>query len=207
MELLVVIGILAVFLVMGTALFRNAGQGESRQAVRSLMKVGLNSAQTRALTTGKPVAFVMTPYEQGRFDQLGRSFTLFEVRRDDVTGNYIAGEQLRRWAQLPGRFIFSKGDTVSASGQNAFNQEAVVNISVSDERGGRFEANMPAIIFGGSGSVVWPSGEGELEIHLMEGTINDHVPVGFGDQLSDWAKREVFVIGRQTGRARFLQTQ
>ena len=206
-ELLVAIGIVTVLLVMGAALFRNSGQSESRQAARSLILAGLNAAQTKALASGEPVALVMMPYEQGWEGQLGRAFTLFEVRRDDVTGDFVAGEQIRRWTQLPGRFIFSKGTTVSSAGQNAFHEDPVVNVTVRDKRGGQVRADMPAIIFGGSGAVLWPAGSGELELHLMEGAVRNNMAVGVESQMSDWASREVFVIGRQTGRARFLQTR
>ncbi|MDQ8192043.1 pilus assembly FimT family protein [Roseibacillus persicicus] len=207
-EVLVVMGIMAVFLVMGAFLFQGAGKSESRDAVRSLLLAGLNNAQTRALSSGEPVAMVMTPYDQGLEDRLGRAFTLFEVRQDDVTGDFIAGKQLRRWADLPGRFIFSKGGTVSDSGQNAFDQEAVVTISVRDDNSPQKRSvEMPAIIFGSTGSVIWPSGEAELELHVGEGTVQNGVAVGTGADNNDWRKREVIIIGRQTGRARYLQTQ
>lgn len=207
-ELLVVMGIMAVLLVLGVSLFRNMGRGQSQQAVRSLLLAGLNNAQTRALSSGEPVAMVMTPYDTGREDQLGRSFTLFEVREDDVTGEYVAGKQLRRWAPLPGRFIFSKGLTVSGGGQNAYDQPPVVSIEVSDGRtANKATVEMPAIIFGGTGSVVWPAGDAELELHAMEGAVIDGRVAAAGEASFNWRKREVIVIGRQTGRARFLQTQ
>lgn len=207
-EVLVVMAIMAVMLVLGASLFRGMGEGESRQAVQSLILAGLNNAQTRALASGEPVALVMTPYEQGREGQLGRSFTLFEVRKDDVTDDFVAGRQLRRWAQLPGRFIFSKGETVSESGQNAFDQPPVVSISVRDSSSGAGRViEMPAIIFGGSGSVIWPAGAGELEVHLSEGSIQGGLAVGTGRALEDWRQREVILVGRQTGRARYLQTR
>lgn len=206
-ELLVVIGIISVFLVLAASMFKGVGQGESRQAVRSLLLAGLNNAQTRAVASGEPVALVMTPYDQGLDRQLGRSFTLFEVRQDDVTGDFEAGRQMRRWATLPGRFIFSKGNTVSAGGQNAFDQPAVVSISVRDEQSaGKRTVSMPAIIFGPSGNVIWPAGEAELELHLTEGAVEGGVAVGTGNELNDWRMREVIVVGRQTGRARYLQT-
>lgn len=207
-EVLVVMGIMAVLLVMGAYLFRGTGKGESREAVRSLLLGGLNNTQTRALASGEPVAMVMTPYDEGIEDRLGRSFTIFEVRQDDVTGDFIAGKQLRRWAELPGRFIFSKGDTVSSSGQNAFDQDPVVTIRVRDDNSqGERSIEMPAIIFGGSGSVIWPSGEAELELHVGEGKVQNGVAVATGSENNDWRKREVIIIGRQTGRARYLQTQ
>lgn len=207
-EILVVMSIMVVLMVMGVSLFRNMGRGESQQAVRSLLLAGLNNAHTRALSSGEPVAMVMTPYDTGREGQLGRSFTLFEVREDDVTGEFVAEKQLRRWALLPGRFIFSKDLTVSGEGQNAFDQPAVVSIEVSDGRSpNKTTVEMPAIIFGGTGSVVWPAGDGELELHAMEGAVVNGQVTAVGEASSDWRKREVIVIGRQTGRARFLQTQ
>lgn len=200
-------GIMAALLVLGASLFSGLGKGESRQAVRSLLLAGLNNAQTRALSSGEPVALVMTPYDQGRNGQLGRSFTLYEVRQDEVTKEFVAGKQLRRWAELPGRFIFSKGGTVSSSGQNAFDQPAVVRITVLDEKSeGRRAIDMPAIIFGGTGSVLWPAGEGELELHVTEGSVEAGLAVATGEELNDWRKREVILVGRQTGRARYLQT-
>ena len=75
-ELIVVMGIMVILLVMGTALFKSVGRGESREAVRSLVLGGLTNAQTRAVSSGEAVAMVMMPYEEGRVDQLGRSFTL-----------------------------------------------------------------------------------------------------------------------------------
>ena len=207
-ELLVAMGIMATLLILGTSLFKQVGQGKSREAVRALILAGLNTAHSRALASGRPVAFVMTPYDQGRESELGRSFTLYEVRQDEVTGEFEAGEQLRRWALLPGRFIFSEGDTVSGGGQNAFNQSPVVSISVRDDaRGQRRDVQMPAIIFGDTGRVIWPSGSAELELHLTEGAVTGGVAVAASDGLGDWTKRDIFVIGRQTGRARYLQTQ
>ena len=105
-ELLVVMAIMSVLLVMGASLFRNVGQGESREAVRSLVLAGLNNAQTRAVSSGEPVAMVMMPYEEGQVDQLGRAFTLFEVTQDDVTDEFESGKQLRRWAALARAFHF-----------------------------------------------------------------------------------------------------
>lgn len=206
-EVLVVVGIMATLLVLGSSLFRQAGQSESREAVRSLILSGLNNAQSSALSSGEPVAIVMTPYEQGLEEQLGRSFAIFEVRQDDVTGDFEAGRQLRRWTSLPGRFIFSKGSTVSDSGQNAFGQSSVVSIPVVVEQSSRRSVDMPAIIFGGTGNVLWPSGDGELELHLVEGAVSGGSAFVTNDNNDDWRKREVFVIGRQTGRARFLQTR
>lgn len=206
-EVLVVVGIMATLLVLGSSLFRQAGQSESREAVRSLILSGLNNAQSSALSSGEPVAIVMTPYEQGLEEQLGRSFAIFEVRQDDVTGDFEAGRQLRRWTSLPGRFIFSKGSTVSDSGQNAFGQSSVVSIPVVVEQSSRRSVDMPAIIFGGTGNVLWPSGDGELELHLVEGSVSGGSAFVTNDNNDDWRKREVFVIGRQTGRARFLQTR
>ena len=207
-ELLVVMSIMAILLVLGASLFRGVGRGESREAVRSLILGGLNNAQTRAVSSGEPVAMVMMPYEEGRVDQLGRAFTLFEVTQDDVTGTFTAGKQLRRWATLPGRFVFSKGLTVSDSGQNAFDQPDVVSVSIREGNGaGKGSVEMPAIIFGGSGNVLWPSGEAELELHLMEGKIVNGKVTATNVGNEEWQKREVFIIGRQTGRARYLQTQ
>lgn len=207
-EVLVVMAIMAAMLVLGVSLFGGMGKSEGREAVRNLLLAGLNNAQTRALASGEPVAFVMTPYEQGLEDRLGRSFTLYEVRQDEVTGSFEAGRQLRRWADLPRRFIFSKGTTVSDGGQNAFDQPPVVTIEVREaQQGGRRTVEMPAIVFGGSGSVIWPAGEGELELHLTEGAVQTGVAVGTGDEANDWRKREVILIGRQTGRARYLQTR
>ena len=206
-ELIVVMGIIVAVMVVGVSLFKQTGQGESREAARSLILAGLNNAQTRALASGESVAMVMTPYEQGRADELGRSFTLFEVRQDDVTGEFVAGQQLRRWVQLPGRVIFSKGDTVSTEGQNAFDQSPVVSILVRDEEdAGKRTVAMPAIIFGGAGNVVWPAGGAELELHLTEGSVTDGARIGNGSEGEDWTQREVFIIGRQTGRARYLKT-
>lgn len=205
-ELLTVVGIMSVLLVMGTVLFRGVGQGETRESARTLLLAGLNNAQSRALATGQPVAMVMTPYDEGRENELGKSFTLFEVRQDDVTGDFEAGQQLRRWSLLPGRFIFSTGETVSSSGQNAFDQAPVVSISVKDDQFSRRVVQMPAIIFGGDGRVVWPAGEAELEVHLSEGTVENGLAIATGNDLDDWRQREVFVIGRQTGRVRYLQT-
>ncbi|MBK1833319.1 pilus assembly FimT family protein [Roseibacillus ishigakijimensis] len=207
-EIIVVMGIMALLLVLGTALFRGVGRGEGREAVRSLVLGGLNNAQSRALSTGEPVALVMTPYDQGREDQLGRSFTLFEVRQDEVTGQFEAGQQLRRWAMLPERFIFSKGSTATAGGQNAYDQSNVVRIVVQDSKeGGRRTVEMPAIIFGSSGRVIWPTGEGELELHIGEGKVQNGIALATGADNNDWRKREVFLIGRQTGRARYLETR
>lgn len=201
-------GIMVLFLVMGASLFRGVGRGESREAVRSLILAGLNNAQTRAISSGESVGMVMMPYEEGRVGQMGRSFTIFEVKKDDVTGDFVAGKQLRRWALLPGRFVFSKGFTVSESGQNAYNQPNVVNVSIREGNGGsKRSVDMPAIIFGGTGNVIWPAGEAELELHMMEGKILDGVVTGSSVGEDEWQKREVIVIGRQTGRARYLQTQ
>ena len=131
-----------------------------------------------------------------------------EVNHDDVTGSFTAGKQLRRWAVLPGRFVFSRGSTVSASGQNAYAQPNVVSVSIRQGDGlGRGAIEMPAIIFGGAGNVIWPSGEAELELHLMEGKIVDGKVTATSVGNDEWQKREVIVIGRQTGRARYLQTQ
>ena len=207
-ELLVVMAIMAMLLVMGASLFKNVGSGESREAVRSLVLGGLNNAQTRAVSSGEAVAMVMMPYGEGRVDQLGRAFTIFEVTQDDVTGTFVAGKQLRRWATLPGRFIFSKGSTVSDSGQNAYDQPNVVSVSIRQGEGqGKGSVEMPAIIFGGAGNVIWPSGEAELELHMMEGKIVDGRVTATSVGNDEWQKREVIVIGRQTGRARYLQTQ
>lgn len=207
-ELLVVMGIMVILIVMGATLFRGVGRGEGQEAVRSLVLAGLNNAQSRALTSGEPVALVMTPYEEGRLGQLGRSFTIFEVRRDDVTGDFVAGRQLRRWAVLPGRFIFSKGSTVSDTGQNAYNQPNVVSVSIREGNAqGKRSIEMPAVIFGGAGNVIWPAGEAELELHMMEGKVVDGIATATSVQEQEWQKREVIVVGRQTGRARYLQTQ
>ncbi len=207
-EVIVVTAVLAILLVLGASLFRGMGRSESRDAARTLFLAGLNNAQTRALVSGEPVALVMTPYDRGREDELGRSFTLFEVRKDEVTGDFIVENQLRRWARLPGRFIFSKEETVAEEGQNAFDQPAVVSVSVRDTRdGSQRMVEMPAIIFGGTGNVVWPAGEGELEIHLTEGVVREGSVFGQNENSNDWRKREVFLVGRQTGRARYLQTQ
>ena len=207
-EVIVVMAIVSALLLMGAVLFSGVGKSEGREAVRSLLLAGLNNAQTRALSSGEPVALVMTPYEEGREGQLGRSFTLFEVTKDEVTGDFVAGRQLRRWSVLPGRFIFSKGGTVSDAGQNAFDQSPVVNVSILEEKSeGRRAIDMPAIVFGATGNVVWPQGEGELELHVTEGAVETGMAVGTGGELNDWRQREVFMIGRQTGRARYLQTR
>lgn len=201
-------GIMAMLLVMGAALFSNAGQGEGRQAVRSLVSGLLINAQNKALTSGEPVAVVMMPYESGREDQLGRAFTVFEVRQDDATGNFIAGRQERRWIELPNRFIFSKGDPLSRGGQNAFHQPPVVQVTVPNPKtSGRSIAEMPAIIFGPSGNVIWPAGSGELELHIGEGVIRNGLAVATGESATNYNQLEIFVIGRQTGRARILETE
>ncbi len=207
-EVIVVMGIMAMFLVFGASLFKGIGGGESRDAVRNLILEGLTNAQTRALSSGQPVAFVMTPYEEGRVDQLGKSFTVFEVRQDDVTGAFTTGKQLRRWTKLPGRFIFSECNPVSTSGQNAFVESRVVSIPIKSENTKRSQViSAPAIVFGAAGNVIWPSGGGELELHIGEGVIQTGVVMGGTDKKEDWQKREIFVIGRQTGRARLLQIQ
>lgn len=206
--MLVVMGIMAMLLIMGAGMFSSAGQSESRQAVRSLVTGVLSNAQSKALTTGEPVAVVMMPYESGREDQLGRAFTVFEVRQDEATGRFIAGDQQRRWVELPGRFIFSKGEPVTGAGQNGFNQPPIVEVTVpSPQSSGTSTAEMPAIIFGANGNVIWPAGSGELELHIAEGVVRNGDAVATGVNENDYSKQELFVIGRQTGRVRLVETE
>lgn len=201
-------GIMAMLLVMGAGLFASAGQGEGRQAVRSLVTGVLTNAQNRALTSGEPVAVVMMPYESGREDQLGRALTVFEVRQDEATGTFIAGQQERRWIELPSRFIFAKDDPISTGGQNAFNQPPIVEVPVPNPQGtGRSTAEMPAIIFGPSGNVIWPAGSGELELHIEEGVVRNGSAVATKEAATNYNHLEIFVIGRQTGRARILELE
>jgi prepilin-type N-terminal cleavage/methylation domain-containing protein len=207
-ELLVVMAIMALLLAMGAGLFSSAGRGQSRQAARSLVTGVLTNAQNRALTAGEPRAVVMMPYETGREGQLGRAFTIFEVRQDEATDTFVAERQLRRWIELPGRFIFSKAGAVTGEGQNGFAQPPIVEVSVPAPKSeGTRKVAMPAIIFGDSGRVIWPAGSGELELQLSEGVVQDGVAVATGDQERDARQREIFIIGRQTGRARLVKTE
>lgn len=207
-ELLVVMAIMASLLVLGASVLGGMGGSQSRQGARSMTMGVLTNAQNQALTTGEPVAVVMVPYNQGRPELLGRAYAVFEVRQDDATGDYTAGEQLQKWMSLPGRFIFSQANTVSAQGQNAFNQPPVVEVPLRDPNSGAVGSFLaPAIIFGGSGNVVWPGGGGELELHLEEGVIRNGQATATTAASRDWQMREVFIIGRQTGRTRLLKTQ
>lgn len=195
-------------LVAGAAIMVGAGRGEERQASRSLILATLNNARTRALTSGKPFAVAMAPYNQGREDFLGKALTIFEVREDEATDSWEVEKQLRRWVILPGRMIFSKGSTVNEGAQNAFTESPVLDVDMRiPGTAGRGLVEMPAIIFGSSGNVVWPQGSGELELHLSEGSVQPNLQVVTVDQGNEWQKREVFIIGRQTGRARYLRTQ
>jgi hypothetical protein len=201
-------GIMGLLLALGAGIFSSAGRGQSRQAVRSLVTGVLTNAQNRALTAGEPRAVVMMPYETGREGQLGRALTVFEVRQDEATDTFIAGRQLRRWIELPGRFIFSKSGPVTGEGQNGFDQPPIVEVTVPDPRSeGTLKVAMPAIIFGDSGRVIWPAGSGELELQLSEGVIVDGVAVATGEQEQDARQREIFIIGRQTGRARLVEME
>lgn len=207
-ELLVVMGIMATLLVLGASVLGGMGSGESRQGVRSMTTGILTNARNQALTTGEPVAVVMVPYNQGREELFGRGYAVFQVRQDDATGDYSVGKQLHKWVSLPGRFIFSQANTVSAQGQNAFAQAPIVEVPLLDPNGGGQGSFLaPAIIFGGAGNVVWPAGGGELELHFEEGVIRSGRATGLTDANTDWQKREVFVIGRQTGRSRLLRIQ
>ena len=207
-ELIAVMGVIVLLLALGTGLYRQTENATSRKAVRSLLLGGLNTARTRALATGESVAFVMTPYEQGRENHFGRGFSLFEVKQDEVTREFEAGTQLRRWSLFPGRFIFSKGTTMSSGGQNAFDQSGVLTVNVRDGNGGQtLRVEMPAIIFGPSGNVIWPTGGGELELQLTEGSVDSGIAVATRDGQDNWRLREVCIVGRQTGRARFIETR
>ncbi|MDP0489618.1 MAG: hypothetical protein Q7Q71_01040 [Verrucomicrobiota bacterium JB023] len=206
-ELLAVISIATVFLVMGASLMQATGKGESRQAVRNLVTGNFNFARTRAISFGEPVAVVMIPYEEGVDGDRGKAMTVYSVRYDEASGSYEANEQLRRWTKLPGRMIFSKASPVSSGGDNAFDQPAVVavNIRVEGHKDMR-QVTAPAVIFGETGAVEWPGGSGQLELHLGEGSVQGGVAVGSAS-IEDWTKNEVFVIGRQTGRVRYLRTK
>ena len=208
-ELLVVVGVIATLLAMGAAVV-GGSRGESRQAVKSLALGFLTNAQNEALTTGKPIAVVMVPYDAGREEHFGRAMAIFEVRQDEVTGDYTAGEQRRRWTSLPGRYLFSKGAPISTEGQNAFDQAPIVEVPYRGSEGaGELTFNASAIIFDGTGKVAWPNGSGELELHFEEGVIQRGAVVGTSassaTSIEEWQKREIIIIGRQTGRARILK--
>lgn len=202
------IGVMSLLLVAGAAVMVGAGRGEERQASRSLILAALTNARTRALTSGEPYGVALAPYEAGREDFLGKALSIFQVREDEATDGWQVEKQTRRWVVLPGRMIFSKGATVNQGAQNAFTEPPVLEVTMripGSAEGGTVE--MPAIIFGSSGNVVWPQGSGELELHLSEGSVQPNQKVITDDQLNEWQKREVFIVGRQTGRARYLRTQ
>ncbi|MEM9080099.1 MAG: prepilin-type N-terminal cleavage/methylation domain-containing protein [Verrucomicrobiota bacterium] len=207
-ELLTVMGVIATLLVVSAAWVGRTGDAESRRAARSLILGALNYARTAALSSGEPVAMVMMPYERGQEGQLGRAFAVFEVNQDEATGSYSAERQLKRWQELPGRMIFTKGSPVASGGQNAFDQNPILSVQVKNPDSGlTSEVTMPAIVFGATGSVAWPGGGGELELHLGEGTVKTGVVMAASADTNDWRKHEVFVVGRQTGRVRYLRTE
>ena len=95
----------------------------------------------------------------------------------------------------PGVSFSLKGARCRIRGQNAYNEPNVVSVAVRDRKcpGGKQSIEMPAIIFGGTGSVIWPAGDGELELHLMEGKVVDGVVTGTSVQADEWQKREVIM--------------
>ncbi len=206
-ELLVVVALLSVLLVFGTTLFRNMGQAEGRTGGRDMVLAALSSAQIEAISSGKPVAFAMMPYQQGRPEQQGRAFATFQLRRDAVTGDYSVEEQTSRWRQLPPRVIFSEGVVMNEGSLNPFPEDEIIEVDVRTLDGTRMSVAAAAIVFGADGGVEWPSSSGDLEVQLDEGEVRDGNLVYARSQLADWSKREVIVIGRQTGRARYVDTQ
>lgn len=208
LELVFVIGLMSLLLILGASALVRTGEGEARQAARALVLGMMTNARARALTQGEFFAVVMCPYQQGRQELLGRGLTVCEVREDETTGQWEVVKQVRRWTALPGRMIFSGGGTVNQGGQNAFLQNPVLKMPVRISGAAELaRVEMPAVIFGASGNVVWPQGSGELELHLSEGAVLPNLEVRTVDEVSEWEKREVFIIGRQTGRARYLRTR
>ncbi len=209
-ELLTVMAIISILLVAAVPIFSNSSN-TARMASREIIKAHLQQARAHAIASGTATAVMIPEFEAGS-DLGARSISLFEVEKDETTGNYqpskekdASGEplsddaQLQRWEKLPGNFHFLTSSLIASGTATLMDQTDKLATKYKNR-----EVSSHYIVFGPSGQIVRPVAGTPIRIAIAQATRN-------GDKLTPTQRSgsrpvyELLEINRLTGRTREVE--
>ena len=210
LELLVVMAIISVLLVAAVPIFSNSSN-TARIASREMIKAHLQQARSHAIATGNATA--VTIPEVGAGSDLGaRSISLFEVEKDETSGDYQPSKatdasgnptaedaQIQRWETLPGNFHFLTSALISSTTDTLMDHTDRLATNYKNRA-----ISNHFIVFGPSGQIVRPVAGKPIRIAIAQATRSGDklVPTQRG---GDRPVFELLEVNRLTGRTREVE--
>ncbi|NNC87437.1 MAG: prepilin-type N-terminal cleavage/methylation domain-containing protein [Akkermansiaceae bacterium] len=208
-EVLTVIAIIAILLGITVAAMGPSDGPRARRAARDAISAMLTRARSEAVSSGNPTAVAFVGLGDGPEESRGRAMTLYEVVRDEVTGDLEAGDQLRRWTKLPGRTILLTSEAGAGDPDralNALDQPPALEVRVPEKGKSRPSVvQVPCIVFEPTGAVSHPAGSGRIGIHVGEGAWRNETLLITARKDSGAPLADTVYLSRLTGRARSLE--
>ncbi|WP_411826657.1 Tfp pilus assembly protein FimT/FimU [Luteolibacter sp. AS25] len=204
LEILVVLGIIAVLLAAASPVFTNKS-GNARQASREIIKAHLQQARAHAIATGNATAVVIPTAASD--DTMGAAaLTLIEVTNE--SGSYLpmAADPedpdsddvaaLQRWETLPGNIRFVTSSLISI--QNGTIADQAESFSVPYRK---TDVDCHYLVFSPNGQIVYPSGNLNMAIAQA---VNTAGSLKITQRNDGKAVFDLFQVNRLTGRTRFI---